>query len=232
MEIYRFIMEEPDIENIRILEKKSSNNNYSKYEVEAKVKGEMIVSANTTTDFQRPANIYLVEETYEDYLEILKTIPLKNYQWVYNIIDGLTEQEDIVYSDDKFILIPTYTWNYKNKDKKNMDKIHILAIFKDKNLKTLRSLTGENADLLEYVMNKSLDEIERIYNIPKNRFRAYFHYHPSAWQLHIHFNLIDNRKANCVCEHSHDVNQVIFNLRLCSDYYQKIKLKRVFGEVD
>lgn len=225
---YQFNLEDPQFENTKIINEINNNKNYKKYNVEVKLQGEMIKSIDTRSDnFEKPKNLCYIEETYDEYLKISENIQPKNYKWIYNIIDGISEQEDIIYNDEKFILIPTYTWN-----KKNMAKIHILAIFKDKSLKTIRSLTGENIELLQYVLDKSFENIEKIYNIPKERFRAYFHYHPSTWQLHIHFNLLDNKNTNCLCEYSHEVNQVIFNLSICSDYYKKITMKRVFGEVD
>jgi m7GpppX diphosphatase len=212
---HKFILQNPKPENIKIKDTLLQNDMYTKYSIEAKVEGEMIVSTEPKS-FQEEVNTTLIRETYKDYLNFIDTIPLKNVKWIYNIIDKISEQDDIVYKDDHFILIPTDKWN-----REDMNKIHILSIVINKKLKSIRSLTGEHIELLEHILNKSFEQIEVIYKIPKKHFRAYIHYYPSTWHLHVHFNLIKNREHECDINEAHDLRQVIFNLKLCSDYYQK-----------
>jgi m7GpppX diphosphatase len=214
----KFILQEPLLDDVKIIETKLQNDMYTKYKIEAKVQGEMICSTDDKS-FQKEEKKVLRKETYQDYLDFIDTIPVKNYKWIYNIVDGIAEQDDIVYSDDHFILIPTDTW-----DKKDMSKIHILSIVKNKNLRSIRSLTGEHVKLLEHIVNKSLEQIESIYKIPKDQFRVYIHYYPSTWHLHIHFNLVENREHACIINEAYDLRQIIFNLKMCSDYYQKIDM--------
>jgi m7GpppX diphosphatase len=215
-----FLFQNPDEKNINIIKTLLENESYSKYQIEAKVNGEMICSKIENDESLKPSVPDItIKETYQDYLKLIARIPRKNYKWVCDIIDGKAEQEHIIYSNDSFILIPTYTW-----DQINMDNLHILAIFKDMNLKSIRSLNGTHVNLLENVLKLSFENIEKKYKIKSNKLRSYFHYHPSTWQLHIHFNLIENRKADCLIDGSHNAKQVIFNLKMNSDYYKIIDL--------
>ena len=56
--------------------------------------------------------------------------------------------------------------------------------------------------------------------------KIYIHYNPSTYHLHIHFvnNLFHNISSSV--EYSHELNNVIFNLELDSDYYKKIVLNK------
>ena len=217
IEKYKFIFEDPNPNDVIILGKVLENDVYSKYKIEAKVCGEMIKSIDC--DYYSRNKDNLAKETFKDYLGIIDTILPKNWIWAYNIIDGISEQDDIIYQNEHFVLIPTFTW-----DKKDMKKIHILSFVKDKQLKSIRSLTNNHISLLEHILSKSLDVIESHYGIKKEKFRAYIHYPPSAWLLHIHFNLVENKDASMAIDYTHELHQVVFNLKLCSEYYQKIDM--------
>lgn len=50
--------------------------------------------------------------------------------------------------------------------------------------------------------------------------RAFFHYPPSFYHLHVHFTTLQNRTCGCEVERAHLVQDVIDHLRLQTDYYQ------------
>jgi len=212
----RYILQNPQEEDVKIIQKVLENDMFTKYEIEAKVSGEMICSTDKKSYVVEPKNA-LKKETYQEYLDSIVKIPKKNYQWIYNIVDGKSEQEYIIYSDEKFLLIPTDTW-----DRKTMLNTHVLAIVKDKKLRCLRSLTGDHVGLLEHIINKSLEQLELNYNIPKEKFRMYIHYYPSTWHLHMHFNLVENKEHSIYIDSAYELRNVIQNLKLCSNYYQMI----------
>lgn len=214
----QFVLKDPDEKNVKIIETILQNDIYVKYKIEANVQGEMICSTDKKVSRTKKFDM-LLKETYKDYLLRLSNIPSKNYQWIYNIIDGKDEQESILYTDEFFTLIPTYTW-----DKVDMSKIHILAIVKDKNLRTIRSLTSKHIPLLEHILEKSLENITLKYKIAQKKFRIYIHHHPSTWHLHVHFNLVENSEHDCIVNGAHDFRQVIFNLKMCGKYYQMIDM--------
>ena len=54
----------------------------------------------------------------------------------------------------------------------------------------------------------------------------FFHYDPSTYHLHIHFINTRYTENWSSVEYSHDLDIVIFNLRMDRDYYKKIRLNR------
>jgi len=165
----------------------------------------------------------IVKETHEEYLDVIMKRDIEKDRWIYNIIDGLAEQENIMYRDDFSISMPTYTW-----DAKNVERLHILCIPMDKQLRTIRELTKEHIPLLEHMKKTTLEKIEQVYGLKEGSLKIYFHYEPSTYHLHIHFVNIKYKDAGSSVEYSHDLDSVIFNLSLDSDYYRKIKLNRRF----
>lgn len=208
---YKIIVNSKSINDLTILDKIEDNENYSKYNMF--VKGEIIIYNSTEIDEPR-SNKTMIKETYEKYLT--NNIH-NNAQWILNIINGITEQDDIIYKDDCFILIPNVT--FKKYDKLNTESFHILAIIKNY-IKSLRDLTSDHIELLEYIYKTSIEKIKEIYDIDHNKLKVYIHYPPSTWHLHIHFCTIDNINSSSA-EYTYMLDQVIFNLKLYSDYYKK-----------
>ena len=210
------VMSFPNIRKIKLL---MENDSFSKYEAITEVKGEYIV-CNDITKLKKYSK-RLVKETYEEYLEFLSNRDIEKDRWIYNIIDGIAEQDKIIYRDKSLIVIPTYTW-----DSINIDKLHILCLPIDKNLRTIRDLTVENVTLLEYMKMTTLQQIENEYGLKEESLKMFFHYDPSTYHLHIHFINTGYTESWSSVEYSHDLDTVIFNLKMDSDYYKKIKLNR------
>ena len=208
--LYTFIPTNFSINDIKKMSLIQSNDIYEKHNATAKISGELICCNNYDN---------IIKETYTNYEETLKLRDLSKDKWIYNIIDGYDEQDKIIFQDELFILIPTYTWNLID-----LKKFHLLAIIKDKNLRSIRDLRNEHIDLLNHIKKISLPIIETKYNINSNKIKMYFHYLPSTYQLHIHFADINNKNVNSSVEYSHELNIVIYNLSLYSEYYKKINL--------
>jgi m7GpppX diphosphatase len=195
------------------------NDSFTKYEAIAEVKGEYIV-CNDITKLKKYSNL-LIKESYEEYLDFLSKRDIEKDRWIYNIIDGIAECDKIIYRDLNLIVIPTYTW-----DTKNIDKLHILCLPTNKNIRTIRDLTSEHIPLLQRMKDVTLETIEKIYGLTEENLKIFFHYEPSTYHLHIHFiNTVYTKSLSSV-EYSHDLDSVIFNLSIDSDYYKKIKLNR------
>jgi m7GpppX diphosphatase len=71
--------------------------------------------------------------------------------------------------------------------------------------------------------NKSLEIIETKYGIKKNKIRAYLHYQPSFYHLHVHFTHIKFQIPG-IPERNHNLSQVIENLKIDREYYRKTSL--------
>jgi len=165
----------------------------------------------------------MILETPEIYYnEILPKIVSQDLTWIYNIFSKKCEVEDILYEDEHFVLLPDLKW-----DRKTMDSLYCLAIFKDGSIRSIRDIKGEHVQLLNHINNKTFETIEKIYNIPKEQLRSYFHYRPSFWHAHIHFNLISCPITGASIDVAHSVSSIIRNIQIKSDYYQAADLKTI-----
>jgi len=195
------------------------NDIYEKYRATAEVECELIIcnDINLMPRFEKK----IIRETYQDYLKYIKYRDPKKDQWIYNIIDGTSEQELVLYRDELCIVIPTYVW-----DGVNIDKMHLLCLPTDITLRSIRSLTAEHIELLEHMKQTTLYIIKQKYDIDEHYVKMFFHYEPSTYHLHIHFVNVAHHDARSSVEYSHELNNVIFNLSICPDYYQRAILNK------
>jgi len=217
---YKFIPSKlSTIDSISKKELVLKNDVYEKYNATAEVQGELIIcnDINQMRQFEKK----IIRETYYDYIKYIKNRDPKKDQWIYNIIDGTCEQESILYRDELCIIIPTYIW-----DGKNIEKMHILCLPTDTTLRSIRSLTYKHIPLLEYMKTTTLNIIKEKYGIDEHYIKMFFHYEPSTYHLHIHFVNVSNHDSRSSVEYSHELNNVIFNLSICSDYYQQAILNK------
>jgi hypothetical protein len=211
---YKFIPSSVyNIEKTMKNKKTMENDVYEKYEATAIVDGELIICKDALQIKQRVKK--LMREDYEMYMQTLEKRDPKKDIWIYNIIDGISEQESILYRDDKCIVFVNYFW-----DGKDVDKLQLLCMPTDKSLRTIRSLDFSHLPLLEHMKKVTLDAIREKYGLKEEDIKMYFHYEPSTYHLHIHFvNIVSNQLHSSV-EYSHELNSVMFNLKIMSDYYK------------
>ena len=215
---YRFIPSKVTSFDSIIKENQTMKNDiYEKYEAKAEISGELIVCKDVTQMKQRVKK--LVQEDYETYLQTLEKRDVKKDIWIYNIIDGISEQESILYRDDKCIVFINYFW-----DGKDIDKLQLLCMPIDRKLRCIRSLDTSHVSLLEHMKSVSLQVIREKYGLDEEYIRMYFHYEPSTYHLHIHFVNTASNQLHSSVEYSHELNSVIFNLKMKTDYYKIIKL--------
>ena len=189
------------------------NDIYEKYNCIAQVEGELIICNDTNK--MRKSDKKIIRESYDDYIKYIKKRDIEKDRWIYNIIDGISEQKTILYKDDRCIVIPTYMW-----DGINIDKLHILCMPIDISLRSIRSLNQTHIPLLQHMKNITLDIIKKQYDLDEYFVKMFFHYEPSTYHLHIHFVNIANHDCRSSVEYSHELNTVIFNLMICPDYYK------------
>jgi hypothetical protein len=162
----------------------------------------------------------IVEETADDYTAY--TAPsIMTPDWVKRIFNGTADGEVIYSETDDYYLMPDFKWN------RNIEDMHLLVLFKDLRLQSLRDLRGQHVGLLKETQTMVHKYIMDHYQIPKNQIITFFHYHPSAWQLHIHFQHVSAETSLSGCTQvgrAHLLNQVIYNLSLDSDYYKDATL--------
>ena len=195
------------------------NDIYEKYRATAEIEGELIIrnDVNQMRRFEKK----IIRESYQDYLKYISKRDIEKDRWIYNIIDGISEQDSILYKDQLCLIVPTYMW-----DGKNIDKLHILCLPIDITLRSIRSLTSAHIPLLEYIKRTTLNVIREKYHLDEHYIKIFFHYEPSTYHLHIHFVNVANHDSRSSVEYSHELNNVLFNLSICSDYYQRAILNK------
>ena len=190
---------------------RTSNDIYKTYFIEALITGTMI-----ERPIEETKNNKIIIESPQDYqlLDIKDT----NKIWIYNIIDHKTETENIAFEDDNLIFIPDYKWD------NNLKNLHILGIFKDKSLNSIRDLNKNHIEILEKCIIDGKKIIKEKYDI--SNLVIYFHYRPSVWQLHMHFmNIETDNKESFILPRAHLVSNVIQNLKYDSNYYLNANLE-------
>jgi hypothetical protein len=180
----------------------------------------IIVVNDAATEIKRLTEQSYIEETYESYLEnVYPFIKDQPIEWMENLIFKFTEEQEVYYRDDDIVIARDMTW-----DGKISEKMHILTMVTNRNLKSIRDLNDSHLELLEKIKKKTLNVALERYGISSDKIRCYFHYHPSYWWLHIHFTHM-NVTYGCSIDRGIELNQVIQNIKLIPDYYQKASLK-------
>lgn len=154
------------------------------------------------------------------YSDVHPRIINQDLTWIDNIMSGKNESEKIIYNDEDFILMPDLKWSSND-----LCDMYYLAIFKDKELRSIRSLNQTHLSLLRKVREISTNKIKEIHNIDSDQLRLYFHYHPTFWQLHLHINLITKPWHGALSDCAHLLSLVINNIELVNDYYQKANIE-------
>ncbi|XBW36121.1 hypothetical protein QEN19_001697 [Hanseniaspora menglaensis] len=180
--------------------------------------------------YDKQHNYVTIIETPEMYQSIVKpyidfNISEGSINWVYNILSGQKEQEQVKYQNSNFLAIPDMKWT----DQSDLKSMYILLLFKDTRLKSIRDLhTCADLDLLKSIKVDVQKHVLKQYgDLPLNKVKLYFHYQPSYYQLHIHIVHCDNEvnyKSMLLGKDCHFIDTVIDNLEMNIDYYKKCKL--------
>jgi hypothetical protein len=210
---------------LKILDKilEHQNDTYYKYKATCIVETTIIESL-----LDKPKLNNIKMESYDDYLKL--NVQQEDTKWVYNIIDHLSESENILNENENIIIIPDYKWSSSKSvilaENKNLDSLHVLCIFKDKSLFSIRELTQHHIPLLEEAIKYGCHTIKEKYGVNRENLVMYFHYHPSVWQLHLHYMILNNENtASYSLPRAHLISSVIQNLKIDSDYYKKVDLE-------
>ena len=135
--------------------------------------------------------------------------------WIYKIISGEKEHDQIIYECDDFIVLPD------TEAPNEQGVLNWMVIFTDNTLTSLRSLRGSHVPLLTDVYGKLMTLLPAEYDSPM----IYFHYPPSVWQLHLHVAApCDLLRTTNSMQKVYFVEDVISNLMIDSDYYKKATL--------
>lgn len=169
---------------------------------------------------------FTVKESYKEYLQsVEKRATRFDREWVRDIIDRGAEQENVLYRDQAFILLKDKRWRGDD-----IEKLHLLAFSMNKNLRTIRDLTGNFAPLLMFIRAVALDQIEKKYHLGEKDLNMCICYDPTTYYFHIHFVHASHPKYNENGMGNHMLDQVILNILLYPYYYQTVILDRKIWE--
>ncbi|KAF2816240.1 scavenger mRNA decapping enzyme [Mytilinidion resinicola] len=105
--------------------------------------------------------------------------------WVFNIIEGRTEQEQVIYrehGDEGFLLLPDLNW-----DRKTISSLHLLALVERRDIWSVRDLKKKHVTWVNHMREKLLDVTVKLYpELEKDQLKLYVHYQPTYYHFHIH----------------------------------------------
>ncbi|CAD5206383.1 unnamed protein product [Bursaphelenchus okinawaensis] len=206
----------------------SDNDIYGNFEVTPSDKFNVLKSTliypatDRHIDKYRLRTVCYITESADDYKEItLKFIKEKAFgcDWVYNILDGKKEQDQVLYKDMNpdtgFILLKDLKW-----DGKTVEEMYYQAIVIRRDLKSVRDLTDKELPLLTNILESASKAIQEQHGVTQEKLFAYFHYQPSYYHLHVHFRSTrsDTNLTNI------PLAEVINNIKIWPDFYQKASL--------
>ncbi|CAF9917166.1 MAG: hypothetical protein HETSPECPRED_003159 [Heterodermia speciosa] len=141
-----------------------------------------------------PQAVRLVTESPEIYKSHIQPYMRKKrdegrLNWVFNILEGRTEQEDVILRDngqgspeDAFLLLPDLNW-----DRKTVTSLHLLALVERRDIWSLRDLKKSHVQWLKHMREKMLDATVGLYKeIERDQLKLYVHYQPTYYHFHIH----------------------------------------------
>lgn len=98
--------------------------------------------------------------------------------WVFNILDGRTEQQDVLFrsphdttpEDERYLLLPDLNW-----DRKTLASLHLLALVERRDIWTLRDLKKNHVAWLKTIVADIASNVSRLYGIDEDMLKCYVH---------------------------------------------------------
>ena len=217
------------IRNIDLKKLLCKNDIYYKYIFDSLQENSITIIEDVTLEIiekYKKKQYKIMKESYQFYQNNFKKKIEKDFDkntlWIQNILNKKEEQNNILYQDKNFVLLPDIKW-----DQKNMNDLYYLAIlnkYDNKFVTNIRDLTYDHIGLLEDLLVKSKKEIFSKHGIRDDKLLAYVHYHPSYYIFHVHFTLISN--DNFIDSNFRNIflSEIIQNLKIKKDYYQNIDI--------
>ncbi len=131
-----------------------------------------------------PQHLRMVTETpqiYKDYVRpyIEKKRDEGRLNWVFNILEGRSEQKDVLlrdvgkgaYPDEGFLLLPDLNW-----DRKTVTSLHLLGLVERRDIWSLRDLRNSHVEWLKHMRERILDATVKLYgDVERDMLKLYVH---------------------------------------------------------
>ena len=207
------------------------NDIYSKYctddLIQNKINVELIYPATQKQIDKFKLIFYeLVSETYDMYLQktlpFIKSISEKDIKWIYDIFEKKVETPIGEAPSKQFQIFQDYK---VAGDNKIIDCLG-LPILKYSYLKSIRDLTEKELPLLEEFYTQGKKIIAEKYGCKENEIKAFLHYPPSFYYLHVHYLSVNNQdtETNSSINRAIDLGEIIQNIKLIKNYYQLVTI--------
>lgn len=121
----------------------------------------------------------VVTETPEVYAKYVRPYMQRQREkgalnWVFNIIEGRTEQEDVMYretGEEGFLLLPDLNW-----DRKTMASLHLLGLVERRDIWSVRDLKKTHVEWLNHMRDKMIQATINLYpDIERDQLKLYVH---------------------------------------------------------
>lgn len=103
--------------------------------------------------------------------------------WVFNILEGRTEQEDVMYregfashpdvsaKDEGFLLLPDLNW-----DRKTVGSLHLLGLVERRDIWSVRDLKNKHVVWLKHMRERLVDATVKLYpDLDRDQLKLYVH---------------------------------------------------------
>jgi m7GpppX diphosphatase len=113
------------------------------------------------------------------------------------------------------------------------EQMYCVAICHRRDVASLRELRAQHLPLLRNMRDKGLAAIQGRYGIPPGQVRAWLHYQPSYYHLHVHFAHVRHEGAGLMAGKAHLLADVIDALEACCGHvFERRTLTFVCGAAD
>lgn len=113
--------------------------------------------------------------------------------WVFNILEGRTEQDDVIArvdwdspSQSGFLLLPDLNW-----DRKTVEGMHLLALVQRRDIWSLRDLKKKHVPWLKGMRAQIVSAATKVFpeseaKVDEDELKCYIHYQPTYYHFHVH----------------------------------------------
>ena len=170
------------------------------------------------------ANRVMLRESAEMYRRVTKpyyeSLNRSDLTWIDNILEGRAEADQVLLKTHAFIILPDLKW-----DMQDITGLYLVAIYRDNDLMSIRDLTSHNIPMLIKLKQDIGTLLMDRFSLSLQSVRLYFHYLPTFSHLHLHCAHVGvERPVGTAVGLAHLLDDVIDNLTMDGDYYQKRSL--------
>ena len=140
--------------------------------------------------FQQSRYVIETPEIYAKYIRryMSKCREEGRLNWVFNIIEGKSEQENVLYRSqeadkkDDYLLLPDLNW-----DRKTIGGLHLLALVERRDIWSIRDLKKKDVAWLRHLRSTLASTVSKLYEgVEDDMLKFYIHYQPTYYHFHIH----------------------------------------------